>query len=473
MATKLTRTKTCKACSSTFTAQRVDAQFCSVACRSTKARAKAKRQTKDERFATDRLCTVLAAQCRRAGTVEVLGKPAEIDLIALDDLTAFARSCNGWDNGTFEQTWDVCHMSPVKGLGTVGLFHPRNLYVGQSSYNKSTGTTDYDIGRNIERSELAAKWKVTPDTTPAQLEAMLRKYIPKAELERLYAHRPTKVNGIEGKRRELAKWQAELVALDPAEDTMPNELRRLLLIDTANAPRAEITEVHAACRDLLGIQRISRAATAFLTVVAQEAARLAAFASGGRKRCLLQLVELVRLFDSRRDGWSPLATFSAETIDAIESEAFEVAVMDLFHGDHSAFHYDLEDLLSGITLHAFEQGRPLHNELNAVGQVAPFEMSAAFKASADYRWGTRLEGPKLPATEVSQASPTPRGEPRWKTQMVAALVPKHDPFEEVTQRLPFKFTFRLSPASLRREIEDEERRKAELAALATDESPFD
>lgn len=475
MATKLTRTKTCNSCSGAFTAQRSDAKFCSPACRKADSVAKKAPKTpkpsKDERFSSDRLCTVLMAQCRRAGTVEVLG--TDIDLIALDDLTAFARGCNGWDDGNFVQTWDVCHLSPVKGLGTLGLFHHKNLFVGLSSHNKTVGTTDHECGLSIERSQLQSKWLVTKDTTSAQLEAMIRKFIPKAELERFLASRPTKVNGIEAKRRELLKWQAQLVDLDPDVSSIPEPLQHLYQLNILKAPRDEITKIHTTCRDILGVQGLTRAATGFFKVVAQEAERLVTFAHGGRKRCLLQLIELLRLFSTHRDGWSPLATFDAYTADLIESETFEMDVMDLFHGDHKGFHYGLQDILPGITLHAFEAERPLHDDLKTLGQVAPFQMSDEFKASTEYRWGIRFVGPAKPdhlyRRESSGVTDTP-AEPRWKTQMAKLIEKPSDAAVEVETEIAL---FPAAPSMSPIEVAAEERRKAEVLASATDESPFD
>lgn len=477
MATTITRTKTCKSCSGVFTAQRSDAKFCSPACRKAdsvaKKAPKTPKQSKEDRFSSDRLCTVLMAQCRRAGTVEIL---TGIDLIAVDELTAFARGCNGWDDGNFVQTWDVCHLSPVKGLGTIGLFHHRNLYVGLSSYNKSVSTTDYSCGLSIERSELKSKWLVTKDTTSAQLEAMIRKFIPKAELERFLSSRPTKVNGVEAKRRELLKWQTELVAIDPDVTSLPEGLQQLYLLDVPKAPRDAITTTHTACRDILGIQGLSRAPTGFFKVATQEAERLVAFAHGGRKRCLLQLIELLRLFSTRRDGWSPLATFSTHTVDLIESETFEEDVMDLFHGDHRGFHYGLQDILPGITLHTFEAQRPLHDDLKALGQVAPFQMSAEFKASTEYRLGIRFVGPAKPdhlyRCESSGVTDTP-AEPRWKTQLAKVIKEAtKSGMDDVAE--PMEFTpYPAAPALSLEEVAAEERRKAEVLASATDESPFD
>lgn len=92
----------------------------------------------------------LVGQCKRAGTAQILyGHSLESFLETMDLLINRPK-------GDVE----LCHISPVKGKGCIGLFHCRNLFYGGAHQNRKFGNKYVTGGLAISKDDLDLKWSI-------------------------------------------------------------------------------------------------------------------------------------------------------------------------------------------------------------------------------------------------------------------------------------------------------------------------
>lgn len=94
---------------------------------------------------------LLVRLCRRAGTIQIVKGH---DPVSLTITMAFVRNRPKFDV-------NLCHISPVKGNGCIGLFHYKNLFWGGSYQNKKFGNKSFGKGLSIQNDELLDAWRVS------------------------------------------------------------------------------------------------------------------------------------------------------------------------------------------------------------------------------------------------------------------------------------------------------------------------
>lgn len=147
--------------------------YCTQKCRKNAHRKKTAAKTRIEKkranLTQNDEVVYLLKQCRRAKTVQIL---------------------HGHDLNTFIETMELirnrpnadvrlCHIAPVKGNKTVGLFHCNNLFYGGSHQNKKFGNRYFSGGMSIKTNELLDKWSVHNEMTNNEILILIEKYLGK------------------------------------------------------------------------------------------------------------------------------------------------------------------------------------------------------------------------------------------------------------------------------------------------------
>lgn len=174
---KLERTYICSVCNTPYTPSRYSKlHICSKACRNTSTTTK-KIVARLEKLPRNLFFKWIASECRRSGTVEIL---KDVNLEALQALHTSKEKCYGYDAEKKKSRYHICHISPVKGFGTVGLLHHENLFIGGSLQNQIHGNKEYKgTGLSIKTSSLKAKWHVSDTTTSPDLYKKIQQYLGK------------------------------------------------------------------------------------------------------------------------------------------------------------------------------------------------------------------------------------------------------------------------------------------------------
>ena len=225
----LKRQKVCNLCNTEFTTSQIKAKYCSN-CRP-KARQKNqkdKRQTTAEKriqkLPQSDEWLWIARQCKHAGTVEIL---QGVDLVALFAVYKARYKTFGWNPETKTSKFHLCHVQPAKGIGTVGLLHHLNLFIGNSLPNQRHSNKSYENrGLYIPTSQLKKKWLVTEATSNSATLAKVTKYLGPVLTE--YA----KSNPIcIAQRIGLARW---IFKNDPNNVLALNKLEQLSMTTLRN-----------------------------------------------------------------------------------------------------------------------------------------------------------------------------------------------------------------------------------------------
>lgn len=147
--------------------------YCTTKCRKNAHRKKTAANTRIEKkranLTQNDEVVYLLRQCRRAKTVQIL---------------------HGHDLNTFLETMELvknrpnadvrlCHIAPVKGNKTVGLFHCNNLFYGGSHQNRKFGNRYFPGGMSIKTTELLDKWLVHDDMTNNEILILIERYLDK------------------------------------------------------------------------------------------------------------------------------------------------------------------------------------------------------------------------------------------------------------------------------------------------------
>lgn len=153
---KQTRQPTCKQCSKRFRTTSTTAIYCSRSCKE-RATTLKRQSSRIDRATHSAFMFWLAAECERAGTLQVLTGHTSESLIALYEVYKRALKANGF--GDYKK-FEISHISPVRGEGTLGLLHPDNLIVAPLKMNRSHGVRHYGHGKSILRAEVDYRYDI-------------------------------------------------------------------------------------------------------------------------------------------------------------------------------------------------------------------------------------------------------------------------------------------------------------------------
>lgn len=130
-------------------------KYCNVRCKNAAYR---KRKSKQSRISQRRSNLIqndaiiyILRQCIKAKTVQILEGHTLDSFIKLIILisTKYGRKVN------------ICHIAPVKGKGSTGLLHDRNIFHAGAYQNKKFRNKYYSGGLKIDNDQLLEKWSVT------------------------------------------------------------------------------------------------------------------------------------------------------------------------------------------------------------------------------------------------------------------------------------------------------------------------
>lgn len=130
-------------------------KFCSVKCRKTDHRKKKSLTTRSMQKRSNLLqneeMLYLINQCRKAKTIQILHGHT---LDTFVETMSLVRKRPAGDV-------NLCHISPIKGKGSTGLFHCLNLFYGGSYQNKKFGNAYLSGGLFINNHQLKDQWRVS------------------------------------------------------------------------------------------------------------------------------------------------------------------------------------------------------------------------------------------------------------------------------------------------------------------------
>lgn len=145
--------------------------YCTTACRKGDHRKKKRLMSRVERRRSNLRqndeMVYLAKQCRRAKTVEILKGHS------LDSFIETIALVRNRPPGQVE----LCHIAPVKGDGSTGLFHCRNLFYAGAHQNRRNGRKYIAEGLFISNSKLKSEWAVDALMTTNEILIKIEKYM--------------------------------------------------------------------------------------------------------------------------------------------------------------------------------------------------------------------------------------------------------------------------------------------------------
>lgn len=109
----------------------------------------------------------LVRQCRRAGTVEILQGHS---------LRSFSETMELVRNRPKGHV-ELCHIAPVKGVESIGLFHCRNLFYAGAYQNRKNGRRYVSGGLFIENTKQDKKWAVDSSMTTNEILLKIELYL--------------------------------------------------------------------------------------------------------------------------------------------------------------------------------------------------------------------------------------------------------------------------------------------------------
>lgn len=110
---------------------------------------------------------LLVRACRRAGTVQILTGHT---------LSSFLETMELVRNRPKGEV-ALCHIAPVKGKGSTGLFHCKNLFYGGKFQNRKFGKKYLGGGLSISHGKLKSKWAVDKDSPANDVLVLIEKFL--------------------------------------------------------------------------------------------------------------------------------------------------------------------------------------------------------------------------------------------------------------------------------------------------------
>lgn len=145
--------------------------YCSTKCRKIAHRKKTAQFTRTEKKRANMLqndeVLYLVRQCRRAKTVQILYGHTSQSFIETMEIVRLKPKLDV----------NICHISPVKGKNSTGLFHAENLFYGGAHQNKKLGNKQLGRGLSIKNKELLAQWAVSEEHSTNEILLKIEEYL--------------------------------------------------------------------------------------------------------------------------------------------------------------------------------------------------------------------------------------------------------------------------------------------------------
>jgi len=235
---KTTRQPVCKHCSIRFRTTSINAIYCSRNCKE-RATTQKRQSTQISRATNSTFFYWLAAECERAGTLEVLRLHTVESLVTLYGVYKLWLKANGY--GDYKK-FEISHVSPVKGKGTLGLLHPDNLIVAPLKMNRSHGVKHFAHGKSILRAEIDHRYAVDKGSSRKGTIDRIVKFIGAevvTEVVRIAKIQPTQ-------RYKVIAW-----LLDHLDSSIPEHCAHLATLDSLSTKA--LTKLKATLLDKEGV----------------------------------------------------------------------------------------------------------------------------------------------------------------------------------------------------------------------------
>jgi hypothetical protein len=221
------RQPTCPQCKKRFRTISKTKKFCNTVCSRTFHNT-ARHVKRITSASTSPFFYYLARQAIRARTIQIYHRFNQQQLEALYDVYASCQRMNGYglrkQHG--EAPFELSHIAPVRGEGSIGLFRADNLVIAPMALNRSHSTKHYSGGASISRADLLPRFAVSENVNVAEVVQRVIKLIGEDVVEAVVQSRKIKPS----KRQALYSWLVE--HLDPAN---PEHTEHLKTIETASA----------------------------------------------------------------------------------------------------------------------------------------------------------------------------------------------------------------------------------------------
>lgn len=182
------RNKICSYCDTAYITTQYKSKYCTSTCRvaSNNAAARNKKESTRLSKAEKRIARLpvsehwlwLSREVRRAGTVECLQGHTPETLTQLFELYNYKYKTYAYNPESRTSKFHTAHMSPVKGVHSVGCLHPHNLFIAPALANQVHSNKSYEgMGLSVSRASLKQKWLIADDTSDKDVLAKVVKYL--------------------------------------------------------------------------------------------------------------------------------------------------------------------------------------------------------------------------------------------------------------------------------------------------------
>lgn len=223
--------------------------FCSTKCRKAAHRKKTSQETRIARrranLRQNDEVLRLVSQCRRARSVQILEGHDIASFI--ETMTLVKKRPKG--------DLHLCHIAPVKGKSSIGLFHCRNLFYAGAHQNRKFGNKWASGGLSIKKENILDEWKISEEMSTNEILIKIEEYLGNIVGEYIKSASVTKskraqlankINGVDPKREF-----DELMRLD--HSVLREEWSKL-----SNHPFYKITYNHTESKYITYIYELSR-----------------------------------------------------------------------------------------------------------------------------------------------------------------------------------------------------------------------
>ncbi|MGC6371340.1 hypothetical protein [Pseudomonas sp. S2.OTC.A_B10] len=254
------RRPTCKHCGTRFRTTSAVKIYCTTSCQ--QQATKLKRTVSYIAKAGDSdFMGLLARECQRSGTLQVLQGHDVASLIALHTLYKRRLIANEYGSSS---AYAISHVYPARGQSSVGLFHASNLIIAPSEWNRLHGTKHFGHGLSIPRSQLQSRHDVHKGDSRKETVNLVIRYLGEdviAEFSKEVKLQPTQ------RFKTLAWLHAHL---DPAN---PEHAEHLSKLDTMSGKALSTLKATLQGKESGGFKLITSEASLF-TIFAEELTRI-------------------------------------------------------------------------------------------------------------------------------------------------------------------------------------------------------
>lgn len=161
----------CNAIISKGSKQWANQKYCTTKCRKAHHRKHKIAKTRIEQRKSNLLqndeTLYLIRQCKQAGTVQILTG---------HNISSFIETMELVRNRPKGEV-NLCHISPVKGKQSTGLFHHLNLFYGGAYQNKKFKNKYISGGLSIRNAELKVKWVVAKEMSNKEVLVKIESFL--------------------------------------------------------------------------------------------------------------------------------------------------------------------------------------------------------------------------------------------------------------------------------------------------------